>query len=848
MLRLAWKTVKHNPKRLILTTIAIVLGTSFVSGTFVLTNAMQNSFDSMFDEIYGNMDIQVVPADDNQATTGFALIVPSFDESWVERIAAVEGVERVSPTVSGTATMMDAEGKPMPMGPPVIVMNWNEPPDLDNVTLVSGHYPQFDNQVVLDLDAAAKAGYEIGDTVTFYRYSEAEPLLYTLVGTAQFGKSNALNGATLAFFTYTESQSIARLEGEVAGVSVKVAEGYDIETVRDSIQGIIASDMEAKLSSESIQEQSADVSSIINMMNTFVLIFAFIAVIVGALLITNTFQTIITQRTKELGLLRAIAATPRQITTMILLEAFIIGVIGSVIGITFGYGMTYVNKYLLSHFAGLASNIGTLSIPLPALTWGFATGIGTTLVAALLPALHASRISPMEALRDEATRARKGLGVRDLIGLAFFVLTGVGVVLAILDPFWPKAAWVGVAAGMALIGTILVSASLVDPIARWLTPGFRRLFRVNGTLAMNNARREPRRTANTMGALIFGVMLLTLMTTVFASIKSVITDTLTGTTSATFIVGGNFMSDPLAPISQGEITAMGEVDNVTTVHFFGWDTVTFDGEAVDIVAIDSKTADAAYVYDAEPDISTLDDGEIFVSPTVLDEGYSLGDTVTLTGADGSLDFTIVGTYLEEGDPGLWITFHDGTVLHHGLAAMNALIVTTDGADQEAVRSGLEAAVADNPRLEVTSTDEYSAAINSTLDSVLGILTVLLSMALVISIFGVANTLFLSVAERTREIGLLRAVGISRKSVRSMIRLESVFMSLLGAFLGAILGIAAGAGLVMSFDIFGGRSGVTIPWVNLVIFTILAILAGIVAAILPARRASRLNILEAVTTE
>ena len=843
MLRLAWKTVRHNPKRLILTMIAIVLATSFVSGTFVLTNTVQGSFDTMFSEIYGKTDIQVVPGD-NAETAGFSMTVPSFDESWVERVEAVPGVAEVAPSVNSVAQMLDEEGLPVGQGAPVITLNWNEPPDLDNVVIADGHYPIANDQVVLDTKAADKAGYEIGDTVTLQRYSESDTFTYTLVGTATFGASNALNGATLAWFTYDEAQFIARQEGEVAAISIRVAEGSDIEEVRDAIQAILPADIEAKLSSELIEESSQEIADAVNVMNTFILAFALIAVFVGALLITNTFQTIVTQRTKELGLLRAIAASPRQVLTMILLEALIIGLVGSGLGILLGYGLGGGAKLLLSTFGGIGDNLGTLTLPWPAIVWGLITGVGTTVVAALLPAIHASKISPMEALRDESTRKRRGLRRRTTLGVAVLVTSAAATTLAFATDTWNAAAWVGVGGGLALIGTILVAAAIVPPSARWLRTPFGAMFGLNGRIAMNNAQREPRRTANTAGALMIGVLLLSLLTTVSTSITALAKATLEGTSSATFIVGGNFTTDPLAPIATDEIAAMRAVDGVTAVHFYGWDNAIINGKPADIVGIDAESADDAYEYNAEPSFSELDDGEIFVSPAVLEEGYAMGDTLTIEGLDATLDFVIVGTYLQEGDPSYWITFDDASTLHSGLAAISTWVATAEGADLETVEADLGDVFADNPRITVSTIDDFTKAVNDLFNQILAVMAAMLSMALFIAIFGVANTLLLSVTERTREIGLIRAVGVKRSGIWSMITLESVFVSLLGAVLGLVLGVVFGVALVQSFDIFQDY-GITIPWVALIVYTILAVIAGIIAALYPAWKASRLNILDSI---
>ncbi|HEX7589854.1 MAG TPA: FtsX-like permease family protein, partial [Demequinaceae bacterium] len=351
---------------------------------------------------------------------------------------------------------------------------------------------------------------------------------------------------------------------------------------------------------------------------------------------------------------------------------------------------------------------------------------------------------------------------------------------------------------------------------------------------------------NTAGALMIGVLLLALLTTVSTSITSLAKKSLEGSSSATFIVGGDFTTDPLAPISDKDIAAMRAVKGVTDVHFYGSDTALIDGDPQMIVAIDAQSAEGAYEYKVEPSFSQLADGHVYVSPGVLAAGKKLGDTVTIEGVDATRDFVISGTYLQEGDPSYWITFDDARILHKGLAATNSWVAISDTADVAKVQTALKEALAGNNRIQVSTIDDYTKKINQLFNQVLAMMSAMLSMALFIAVFGVANTLFLSVTERTREIGLIRAVGVKRSGIWAMITLESVFVSLLGAILGLVLGVVFGVALVQSFDIFR-EFGITIPWIQLIVYTILAVIAGIIAAIWPSWKASRLNILDAIAT-
>ncbi|MFV0286565.1 MAG: ABC transporter permease [Demequina sp.] len=860
MFRLALKSVKHNPKRLILTAVAVALGVSLVAATQTFTNALSSGFSDLFDDIYSGTDI-VVEADPNAAEESdqggdpFSVGAGVFSPDDVAAISAVDGVEIAAGGVQVTGSVLPAdtgEGTTDPLagsGAPSQIFNWYGDSTIDQSTIVDGRGVEADGEIVLDVDSIETLGYAIGDTVGIA--TEAGVTDFTLVGTVRFGEDNNLQGATLAYISDADSHTLAD-DPNYATVSVITAEGANLNSVVADIDAVIPDGTRAITGEDKAAEQTAALDDVLQYVDIFAIAFAGISLFVGAYIIVNTFRIIVTQRTREFGLMRAIGVTGKQIRSMILLEALVVAVLASTLGIILGYLLALGFAGLVSLFAG--DIFGTMTLPLDAVLWAYVMGGAVTLVSALLPALHASRVAPMEALRESATGGKKPLKVRNIVGGAL-ALIGAGLVtLGLYVDLDRPYIYVGAGAAILVIGVTLLAAQLLSPLASLMRKPLTSWFRVDGKLAANNIRREPRRSANTAAALMIGVMLLALVATFTESLKTVVTSEFASTKADLFATSTQ------GPIPDGAVDVIAGVDGVAFTSSIGFGTAEFDGAQFAVGVIEPETASETYEYATDPAIDELSDGEVFINPAIEELGVEVGDEITLTGSEGDVNLEVTGRYLNENEGDFFVTFPTGDELFGDVEAVQTLVVFDDSvvADDEEAGSGQvtfteqteriqEALSEDYPLVMLAQPGELEQLANQFIDLLLGVISALLGSALVIALLGVANTLLLSVTERTREIGLLRAVGMKRRAVWRMITIESMIMAVFGTVLGMVLGVALGSALVLSLADFG-FDGVTIPWVWLVVYTVLAAIAGVLAAIWPAYRASRLDILQAIAAD
>lgn len=842
MFRLALRSVRHNPKRLILTAVAVALGVSLVAATFTFTTSLSNGFTKLFTEIYATTDV-VVEADPNAGDdTGgddpFAITDDVFSAQDVDNVAAVEGVEIAAGGLQVMGSVIPADGPSGSLGgPPTQIFNWYGDPRVDLSTLVDGRGVEADDEIVLDLDAAPALGYELGDTVTLA--TEAGTTEFTLVGTVRFGVENALQGATLAYISTAAAHELTDSEG-FAQVTVVVAEGANKDDVAAAINEVLPEGTRAITGEAKAEEQIEQIDAVLNYINVFAIAFALISLFVGAYIIVNTFRIIVTQRTREFGLLRAVGASGKQIRTTILLEAIIVGIIASTIGIALGYLFALGATALLGALIG--DVFGALTLPLQAVLWSYGLGILVTVGAALLPAVHASRISPMEALREAGTESRKPLRVRNIIGGAMTALGVIAVAVGLNASIPRPYAYVGAGAVLLILGVTLLAAQVLVPLAYGLRGALTAMFRIDGKLAANNIRREPRRSANTAAALMIGVMLLALSATFTESLKSVVTAQF-AQMHAQFLV----LDTQGTGIPQGAIDVIDGVDGVETTSRLGANSARYDGKGFSVASVDHDTADAAFDYNNDPDFTELDGG-VFIDPAIQKLGVELGDEVTLEAPEGDVTLTVTGLYLNEGDANFWVDWETGNEMFGDQAILQGLVILDENADVDATEDAITEALEEEfPLVLIQRPDQLQQLANQVIDMILGFVSALLLVALLIALLGVANTLLLSVTERTREIGLLRAVGVKRSSVWRMITIESMVMAIFGTVLGMILGVSLGSALVLSLGDFGFE-GVAIPWVWLAVYTVLAAIAGVVAAIWPAWRASRLDILQAIAAD
>ena len=839
MLRLALKTVRHNPKRLILTAVAVALGVALVSSVFTFTNSLSRGFGDLFSSIYSTVDVLVEPDPnaENQADP--------FSKDGLFTLAEVEtirGLDGVAAAEGGIAYEMGsllnpAGDAPLTQGPPSLLYNWTGNADLDRATLIEGRAPTADNEAVVDVDTFKKLGIELGGTAKLASETGVQDL--TIVGTVRFGESNNLQTASLLYANENTVRAIGGGLTNYSAIAVLAADGISPSQLVDEITPTLPQDTRAITAEDKAKEQTAAFDEILRYVNIFAVVFGLVALFVGAYIIVNTFRIIVTQRTREFGLLRAIGAQGKQIRTMILLEAAAVGFIASTLGILLGWLLALAGAAIVEAFSG--DLLGAILLPLDAVLWGYGLGVAITVVAALLPAIHASNISPMEALREAGTSGKKSLTVRNIVGGAM-TLAGLAAILIGLYASVPKPAyWVGAGSVTIVLGVTLLAAQVLVPMAYGLRGVLSRFWGVNGTLAANNIRREPRRSANTAAALMIGVMLLALVATFTSSLKDTFTSQFASTSADLFIIAQG------TPVSQGAMDVISGVDGVDQVVRLGAGSAAYEGTDYSITYIDGEHASELFDFSADRPLSDLDGG-VFISPTIQALGLEVGDDVTLVGLAGTETLPVTGLYNTEGDQAFLMDWPQGEQLIAEPTILQAFIGFDDKADVETTTTAVEDALAtDFPLVQVQSPGDLEQFFNQALNILIGVVSALLGAALVIAILGVANTLLLSVTERTREIGLLRAVGIKRGAVWGMITLESVVMALFGTILGIILGVGLGAALVDSLQEFGFER-VVIPWGWIAIYTVSSLIAGVLAAIWPAYRASRLDILKAIAAD
>jgi len=840
MFRLALKTVRHNPKRLILTSIAVMLGVALVSATFVLTSAAQLGIGDLNESYYGSGRVVITPDPDFEGDAP----VPLLTDETVEALGGLPGVAEVEPRIdaSGDAPLLGEDGEPL-SGAPTIVWNWSDNPEVSRATVLKGRAIQDSGEILLDVHSFENGTWALGDTLHLATFGGVKD--YTLVGTVRFGNQNILQGASLVYLSLEDAREVRVGDGGYDRIDIVPDAGVDHASLVGPASGLLPEGARATTSEFLTEELDEEVADIMGIIDVVVLIFAFVSVFVGAYIIVNTFRIVVTQRTREIGLLRAIAASGSQVRRMILFEASLIASVASVVGIGLGWLLAFVLLKMMESSFGNTYN--SIPLPLDAIVLGLIVGFGVTLGSAMLPAIHASRIHPMEAMREAGTHSRKPLRLRTRVGMAMTGAAAALVAVGLCTPLGTPIAWVAPGAILLILGATLLSPTLLVPLADAIRAPFARLFGATGTLAVSNIHREPRRSANTASALMIGVMLLSLAATISGSARELAKEQVAGNVLADLSVSSsqvNFASGPVVGPAAYEIVR--DTPGVEDTMRWGSGVVRIEDTKFRVAVVDTAAADLMYSFDSDPSIGQVG-GDVYIGPALQDLGYEPGGTILLDGAKEDLRLTITGEFEGAIGEALLVDWATGEHLFWSIETTSVLLTIEPGSDLAEVRASLDEALSDFPLVETFESNDLVKMANDLVTLLLAFISALLSGAVVIAVLGIANTLLLSVTERTREIGLLRAVGLSRWAVRGMICLESTVIAVFGAAMGIVLGTALGASMMVALKDLGFTT-LSIPWILLGIYFLVAVLAGLAAAALPARRASRLDILEAVTTE
>jgi putative ABC transport system permease protein len=856
MIRFALKSLTGRKLRTTLTALAIVLGVAMMSGAYVLTDTIEKAFDSILTDSYAGTDAVVTGKDPGFGFEGESALAPSIPEATLERVRGIEGVEVATGSVQDFKTkLLRPDGETIETGgAPSLAFGIDTAPQYQRfnpLNLVEGRWPKGSGEVVVDAGVADDEDLRLGDRIGVAALAKAQD--FEIVGIAKYGDVSSLGGATFAIFDMPTAQALFDKEGELDSVQAAAAEGTTPEQLTNRIRDELGGEFTVRTGVEEAEEQSSEIGTFTTIIRYFLLSFAGIALFVGAFVIFNTLSITVAQRMREFAIVRTLGASRRQVLGSVILEALVIGLSASIVGLFAGLGLA----------VGLDALFRALNLDLPKTETVFATRtivvsllVGTlvTLAAGLLPAVRATKVPPIAAVREGATMPRGRFArVTPYAAVVIVVLAVLALAygtladgLAVGDRF----ALLGIGVLALFVGVAMLSSRLVRPLTRIVGLPARRLGGAAGQLAEGNAQRNPGRTAATAAALMIGIALVTFVSVLANGIRVSNSDAIERQIQSDLIVTSQ---DGYSEFPAAVGDAVDGAARVALVSNVRQEIAQIAGDGGNLTGLDERIND---VYDlrweqgSDALATQLGAGGAIVPNNVAeDKDLAVGDAVTVRSTDNKTrEFVVRGIY--EGSPFYPLL---GT-LSVSQAAFDQLherprnrftLVNVEG-DPTAARSSVENALDGFPDTRLFTRSEWIEKEDNEIQQFLLLLYVLLALSVIVSLFGMVNTLALSVFERTRELGMLRAVGMTRRQARRMIRHESVITALIGAALGLPLGIFLAALVTNALGQYDLRFA--IPLVQLLVVAIVAVIAGILAAITPARRAAKLDPLRALQYE
>lgn len=855
MFRTTLRSLWSHKRRLISTCVAVILGVAFMAGTLVLNSTLSRVFDDLFGDLGQGIDAVVRGPELFESDFGGTVrdLVP---ESLLAEVREVPGVAAAEGSVAGfDLTLLDTEGDPIGgAGPPTVVGSWTPNPTLNSYRVSSGRAPEADGEVIIDRAGVDRGGFALGDQVTLI--SARGPEQFTLVGISSFGEADSAGGSIYVGTTLATSQRLQGKEGEVDQIEVLADDGVTPEQLVASLREAALLPGADVITGEQLSEESAsEVKEAFGFFTTALLVFAFIALFVGWFIISNTFSILVAQRTRELALLRAIGAGRGQVLGSVLLEAVLIGVFSAVVGFVFGVLLAGGAFALLD---ALDVDIPQTSLVVQPTTaaMAMAVGLGVTTIAALMPAVRATRVPPLAALRDIAIDRSSSSRIRAAAGVLCLVLAGL-LVRPALGGELPSSDLppVGAGLGLLMIGVIVLGPVMARPLARAVGSWLPAVKGITGTLARQNAMRNPRRTASTAAALIVGVTLVSFITVFASSTKASITDAIGQGFEGDFIIqpANRFSFNGAPPELAGDLANVQGVDTVTAFGLVIGQVQLPNGEEPGAVigAVDPATAEAVFSFRmASGTIAGLQPGQIVVDRQVADQqDLAPGDQLTVLGTSGdSLELTVGPISDDPALLGQWtITRSDAATLVRQPTDALLGLTLDPGVTPESVRPALKNQLTNYPTMTLQDRDQYTSSLISSISALLNVIYGLLAVSILIALIGIANTLSLSIHERTRELGLLRAMGMSRSQLRSSVRWEAVIVALMGTAIGIVVGLSLSWVMVKALQ-SQGITEFSVDPVDVGIIVVLAAVFAVVASVWPAYKASRLEVLEAIASE
>jgi putative ABC transport system permease protein len=849
MVGLSLKSLWARRVRALTTTLAVVIGVAFVAGTYILTDTTFAAFDEIFADSLAKTDVVITAKDEVRQESGET---PSFEASLLRKVQGIDGVRVAAGQIFTAGAFFDAENEEIgnKFAPKFITSIL--PPALETQTYPEGRAPRNAHEVSLDQSAAEEAGLEVGDTLKLASIERIAA--YRLVGLTKLGEAS-WGGASIAGLLLPEAQRITDKGGELDQILIAADEGVSEETLKRRVeQRVGAPSLLIETAKENAERNSNQIRDDLGFLRIALLVFAFVAVFVGAFLIFNTFSITVAQRVREFGMLRTLGAGRGQILGSVTVEALAIGMLGALLGLAGGYAIAVGLNAL---FVALGIDLPTTALVTKTRTIvvSLAIGIGVTLVSSSVPALRATRVPPIAALLAlELPRSRRR-GLVTAAAAALLCLAGMAALLIGLfggAGGGDAALLIGAGAVGVLLGVSLFSPRLVRPLASFAGKPLELVRRLTGRLARENTQRNPARTAVTAAALMIGLAVVAFVTVFAAGIKGSIASAVDESFQGDLVMQNSDGFSPISPRAADVARRVPGVDLVSTVRAAQAKVVGGGKDRVSALAPDANAVlSIDWVEGGPSTLRSLTDKQVIVDKSLAsDQGLELGDRIRfLTQIGARPELTVVGEFEDKAE------LLGGAIVTQGLMA-SAFDQTDDfldfielsrGADAEQVQAKLAATMKrEFPVVEVRNQQELKENQEEQINQLLGLIYALLALAVIVSLFGIANTLALSIHERRRELGMLRAIGMSRRQVRTMIRYEAVITALIGALLGMVIGVIFAALIAQPLKDEGFT--LSYPIGQLVFMLVFAAILGVLAAIPPARRASRLDVLDSLQYE
>ncbi|MFJ8780104.1 ABC transporter permease [Streptomyces sp. NPDC102476] len=848
--RLSMSSLRAHKRRFAGTFLAVFLGVAFLAGTLVMGDTLRAGFDTMFGNATSGTDAVVRSAGAITTPGESQGVREPVDTDLVRTVEQVPGVAAAAPDIQGAGQLIGADGKPIGgQGPPTLAGNWIDDPELNPYRLAEGRAPEKSGEVVVNRGTADRGHLKIGDTTVL---RTPDPVDVTIVGLATFGGEDGMAQVTFTGMTVSDAEKyLTAGPGEASSIQVRAGPGVGQQELVDRLTPVLPRGVEAITGQESTEENTDMISSqFLDIFTTFLLVFSGVALLVATFSIHNTFAIVVAQRTRENALLRALGASRRQVTAATLTEASVVAVTASAAGLAGGIGIA-AGLQVLFPAIGFPFPEGDLVIGVLSMVLPLAVGVIVCLGSALLPAVRAGRTAPLAALRETAVDQSGASRLRAVVGGG---LAALAVAVTLTGVLVSPSIWLAGAGSVTALAAFVVLGPVASTTAVRVIGGpLDRLRGVTGSLARRNALRSPRRTAATASALMIGVAVVCLFTVFGASLKATMDQTVSrsfagdvAVSTPSFGAGGSGLSPRLA----GAVQRLPEVD---TAVGLGRGVAEVDGKGRALTVTDplalERTFDLGKVRGSLSDLGT--DGIAITEKEAEKQGLTTGDKARLTFTDGARDtFTVRAVYGQSELAGDYVITRAAWAPHRTQDSDTLVAVSfKDGVSTGAGKAAVEKVAARYGDPEVQTRDEYAQSSAGGIDMMLTLVYALLALAVLIALLGIANTLTLAIHERTRELGLLRAVGQTRSQLRAMVRWESVLVAAFGTVGGLALGAFLGWVLVKASDGASDSAfAFAMPPLQLAVVALVGLAAGALAGLRPARRAARLDVLRAIATE